>query len=149
MSYKKPGLLIFCACFQIILAAFTGLAVIPLLNAPVSSNAITTIAVITGMMSVLMMASGIGLLKRQKWARIVTVILFSLFILSGLYRSSQPKQETARAATSASYQFGYNSSQFLIYGGSGLGLYALTLNKSVKRYFDRDTDDRDTDETSF
>jgi Predicted membrane protein (DUF2127) len=141
MSYKKPGLLIFCACFQIIVAALTLPAVITLFTASNASSSVITIAVIVGIMSALMMASGIGLLKRQKWAKTMAIILFALFIVSGFYRLSQPNPAVTGSRASASYQFGYNGGQFLMYGGSGLGLYALTLNKSVKRYFDRDTDE--------
>lgn len=147
MSYKKPGLIVFCAWFQFIVAAITGLSVIALFNVPTPSKAAAPIAVIMASMCYLMLGSGIGLLKRQKWAKTIAIILFSLFVLSGLHGLSQPKPENA--GTSAAYQLGYNGGQFLVYGGSGLGLYALTLNKSVKRYFDRDLDDRNTDNTSL
>ncbi len=146
MSYKKPGLIIFCAWFQFIIAAFTGLSVIGLFNVANPSNAVAPIAVVMTTLFYLMVGSGIGLLKRQKWAKTIAIILFSLFVLSGLYSLSQPKPEVT--GKSAAYQLGYNGGQFLVYGGSGLGLYALTLNKSVKRYFDRDVDDRDTDKTA-
>lgn len=92
-----------------------------------------------------MLGSGIGLLKRQKWAKTIAIILFSLFVLSGLYSLSQTKPDVA--GTSAAYRLGSSVGQFLVYGGSGLGLYALTLNKSVRRYFDRD--DRDIDNPSL
>jgi energy-coupling factor transporter transmembrane protein EcfT len=81
-----------------------------------------------------LIASGVGLLKRRKWARISSIVLLLLMMLSVLASFQSNPSEAATA--SASYRLGEAIGQSLIWGSFGLSLYALTLNKAVKRYFD-------------
>jgi hypothetical protein len=129
MSHNKPTLVKFSAYYLLTLAGFFG--VITLIAASQSTLEILIPISFLAAVVVLFIASGIGLLRRKKWARIIAIISFSLILLSTLGSLNSP---------SGSDNFTYNLSFWLtklvILGGSALGLYALTADQSVKSYFD-------------
>jgi hypothetical protein len=74
--------------------------------------------------------SGVGLLKRKKWARgtsIGSFVILLLSIISALGRGSN--------IDDLYYNIFYRSIQVAMLCVSGLGLYSLLINKPVKSYF--------------
>jgi hypothetical protein len=142
MSYKKPRLIIFSAALLFFMAALFLVTIIvimrfsdPLLSAsPPPTNFLFFMIGLCILLFGSLIASGVGLLKRRKWARISSIVLLLLMMLSVLASFQNTPSEAATA--SASYRLGEAIGQFLTWGSFGLSLYALTLNKAVKRYFD-------------
>ncbi len=145
---KKPGLVIFAAVYLFISAAFIGIlgffATLPLVVFSSSSGstsqstsryqiglillfAILFIALICAPF----IASGIGLLNRKKWARVTSIIIFSLSILGGFV--SITSQNNSSSGTQSSQSLGKALGLAL----PGLGLYAMTLSQTVQNYFSR------------
>jgi hypothetical protein len=135
MTDKKPVLLKFSAYF---LLALGGLFSIPLLSmlkfASMGASATGTFGIIFVILIVLFVVAGIGLLKRQQWARVLTIIMFSLLLLSGF---NSLKDNNSASGEGIAFNIGYWSAQLIVLGGAGLGLYAMIVDRSVRHYFDR------------
>jgi hypothetical protein len=133
MSYKNNFLLKFSAYYLFLLAGLFGIVLLSMLalNFSKSDPVILYIIIVIIALICLFIASGIGLLKRKKWAKVASIIAFLIIALSTIGSLNSP---------SVSDNLTYNISNILtklaMFGGSGLGLYALIVNQSVKSYFD-------------
>ena len=139
MTYKQPALVKFSAYFLLSLGglfSFTLLGILKFAN--MDASATGTVGIIFCVVIALFVTAGIGLLKRQKWARVLTIIMFSFLLLSGLNSLRTTNRGTGEGLA---FNIGYWGVQLLIYGGAGVGLYAMISDRSVQQYFDR-SDDR-------
>ncbi|MBD2772222.1 hypothetical protein [Iningainema tapete] len=82
----------------------------------------------------LYLMTAIGILKKQKWAKTSSIIIFGLNIFGGL-------SSLSRLANQGNLNVAYQQGQ--VFGAalgliiSGLGLYTMTQNQAVKDYFSR------------
>ena len=137
MSTKKPGLILFASTYLFLMTVLAILPVLPVLvfsPSPIPFPQLIIILVVSLGMASLCIASGIGLLKRLKWARLSSIIIFALIFLSQLTMSRSLDNKNVSEAFRTGQTFG----RFLTLGLTSLGLYAMTLDKSVKAYFNRD-----------
>jgi hypothetical protein len=80
----------------------------------------------------LLIASGLGLLLRKKWAKISSVVMFLLMIVSAWAAPGNDVSDNSVILSLVGKGLGY----FLVdYGAYVFCLYALILSKSVKQYF--------------
>jgi hypothetical protein len=129
MTNRKPALLKFSAYTLIAMGALFSFTLLSILRGgSIGSIGIILIGIILILFTI---AAGIGLLKKQKWARVLAIITFLLLLISGI-GSSSTSIPTARMGTA--FYIGFWSASLILVGGSGLGLYAMIFDKSVKHY---------------
>jgi phosphotransferase system glucose/maltose/N-acetylglucosamine-specific IIC component len=127
MTNRKPALLKFSAYTLIAIGALFSLTSLSIFRGG-------SIGLIGIMFILFPIAAGIGLLKKQKWARVLAIITF-LLLLIGVIGSLTTSSPTAGMGTA--FYIGFWSAYLIIIGGSGLGLYAMIFDKSVKHYLNQ------------
>ena len=138
MTSKQPALLKFSAYFLLSMGGLFSFTLLGMLKfGNLDASATGTIGIIFGLIIALFITAGIGLLKRQKWARVLTIMMFSFLLLSGLNSLRTNNRGTGEGLA---FNIGYWGVQLIFYGGAGVGLYAMIADRSVRQYFDRSDD---------
>lgn len=134
MSRNRPTLIIFISIYLFFLGFIFAIAALLVLVRGFSSLGFILMSSLFIGLACLYLMTGIGILRKQRWAKTSSLVIFGLTIFSSLSSLSRlANQGNLNVAFQQGQVFGAGIGLII----SGLGLYTMTQDQAVKDYFSR------------